>query len=412
MRFTDRFVATLKKPEERKLIWEEGEHGKGTLGLRLSPAGSKSWVYMYLDPRTHRSRMATLGRYPDMSVTQAHEAYIHAVKMVENGQDPGQKIVEAKEEARKAPQVEDLAEEYLERWAKPNKRSWKEDARMLEHDVLPAWRGIKIKEITRRDVIKLLDNIVARGSPIAANRTLAMVRRMFNFAVERALLDFSPVQGIKAPAHERRKDRVLSEKEISVVWNALWNDNPQIGMDEPVRLAILFQLATACRMNESVQLEWEEIEGDWWTLPAIRAKGKHLYRVPLSKTAMRVLERSRDGMGGEIYPFASRRGRQSGDEKPMGETAISHAIRRVLPVLNTDPFTSHDLRRTAATHMAAAGVPRLVISKILNHADHEVTAIYDRHSYDKEKREAMDIWSEKLEKIVDSATQDETTPSV
>jgi hypothetical protein len=150
MRFTDRFVATLKKPEERKIFWEDGDHGKGTLGLRLSPSGTKSWIYMYMDPRTHRSRMATLGRYPEMSVTAAHEAHINSVKMVEQGLDPGKKIVDQKIEERAAPNIEDLAEEYIERWAKPHKKSWQEDARMIQRDVLPAWRGIKVKEITRR----------------------------------------------------------------------------------------------------------------------------------------------------------------------------------------------------------------------------------------------------------------------
>jgi hypothetical protein len=128
--------------------------------------------------------MATLGRYPEMSVTAAHEAHINSVKMVEQGLDPGKKIVDQKIEERAAPNVEDLAEEYMERWAKPHKKSWQEDARMIQHDVLPAWRGIKVKEITRRDVLRLIDGIVSRGSPISANRTLAMIRRMFNFAVE------------------------------------------------------------------------------------------------------------------------------------------------------------------------------------------------------------------------------------
>ena len=88
MRFTDRFVATLRKPDVRKFIWEDGEYGKGTLGLRLSPSGSKAWVYMYLDPRSKKSRMATSGKYPAVTVAQSHEAYAKAVQSVEQGGDP------------------------------------------------------------------------------------------------------------------------------------------------------------------------------------------------------------------------------------------------------------------------------------------------------------------------------------
>lgn len=88
MLFTDRFVATLRKPDVRKFIWEDGEYGKGILGLRPSPSSSKAWVYVYLDPRSKKSRMATSGKYPAVTVAQSHEAYAKAVQSVEQGGDP------------------------------------------------------------------------------------------------------------------------------------------------------------------------------------------------------------------------------------------------------------------------------------------------------------------------------------
>jgi site-specific recombinase XerD len=107
----------------------------------------------------------------------------------------------------------------LEKHAKPNKRSWKEDQRMLYKDVRPSWGKRKAKNITRRNVIQLLDKIKERGSPIVANRTLACVRRMFNFAIKRGLLDSSPCIMIEAPAKENRRDRYLSTAEIKVFWH-------------------------------------------------------------------------------------------------------------------------------------------------------------------------------------------------
>lgn len=397
MKFTDRFVATIPKPETRKVLWEDADYGKGSLGLRISPNGAKTWVYMYQDPRTQKRRMATLGRYPQMGVRDANEAYTKAIDILEAGENPVEKWMDEKEEERSAPTVGAMAEEYMERWAKPNKRSWKEDQRMLNLDVIPAWGEIKVKDITRRDVIRLMDKIMERGSPIAANRTLAMIRRMFNFAVERAVIEYSPIQGVKAPAKEQQKDRALSNDEIYVLWNAMWHNQPPVGMDEPGRMALLFQLSTGCRPQESVALRWGEIKEGWWTLPSIRAKGKVLNRIPLSPIALDILERSRR-RGTKDYVFASEKFFPA-EERPMVKGATAHAIHRELESLQIQPFTPHDLRRTAATHMSELGVSRIVIAKILNHTDQTVTAIYDRHTYDAEKKEALNAWSEKLIRV-------------
>lgn len=233
---------------------------------------------------------------------------------------------------------------------------------------------------------------------------------MFNFAIQRAILDQSPIVGIKPPAIERRKDRVLSADEIRVLWTALWDNNPKIGMNESTRMAILFQLATACRTNESLGLPWSEIDGDWWTIPAERAKNGNPHRVPLTPIAKRVLARAKD-IGGQMYVFPSPRRAEDGSDRPMVDTAATHAISRVIrgkqlgkyylsAQLDMPEFSSHDLRRTAATHMAFIKVPRFVISKILNHVDRQITAIYDRHNYDDEKLEGLTAWSMLLEKII------------
>lgn len=412
MHFTDRFVASIRKPDSRKVVWEEGDYGKGSLGLRLSPSGSKTWVYMYRDPRSGKPRMATLGRYPSMSVAQAHEAFARSIQSVEQGNDPSRTLVESRQEQRLAPTVDSLATEYIERWAKPNKRSWREDERIIQHDVLPVWSGIKAADIKRRDIVILLDKIVARGAPTAANRALALVRKMFNFAVERAILEYSPAAGVKAPSVERRRDRVLTHAEIHTLWHAMWNNCPPVGVDKSLRLAILFQLATACRTNEALGMRWDEVDGNWWTIPASRAKNGNAHRVPLSVISQQILSRAK-ALNGTIFVFPSRRKAVDESEKPMYETTTSHAIARIIspkthadghivsPQLDIPSFSSHDLRRTAATHMGAIKVPRLIISKILNHTDHQVTAIYDRHSYDDEKMEALAAWSHVLEKIAE-----------
>ena len=127
-----------------------------------------------------------------MGLAEAHVKHAEAVRRLERGIDPGTELVAQKEAERKASTVAELVEEYLERWAKPNKRSAFEDERMLRKDVLPFWRARKANEIGRRDVITLLDRLVDRGAPIQANRTRSLLRRMYNFGVRRGIVEANP----------------------------------------------------------------------------------------------------------------------------------------------------------------------------------------------------------------------------
>ena len=149
-----------------------------------------------------------------------------------------------------------LAHLYIERYAKLCKRSWHEDQRILEKDAIPRWRHITAKDITRRDVVALLDDIVDRGSPIAANRTLACVRKMFNYGVERSIFETSPCVAVKAPSKENRRDRVLSEDEIRAFWEGLERTTISI----PIRYALKLQLVTAQRKGEVIAAEWPDFD--------------------------------------------------------------------------------------------------------------------------------------------------------
>lgn len=386
MKLTDRQVKNLKPTKQRYELWE----GRG-FGIRVFPTGKKSWVYMYRFEG--KARRITFGQYPKMGVAQAHIAFSKAKHDLELGIDPGNTMVQANCESRQAPTVERLVDEYLEKWAKPNKRSWQEDQRVLHKDILPAWGKRKAKAITRRDVVLLIDKIVERGSPIIANRTLAIVRRMFNFAIERDILTNTPCLAIKLPSKENRRDRMLSETEIKIFWSQL----DQAGMAELTKLALKLQLVTAQRKGEIVGAEWAEfnLQTAWWEIPAAKAKNSKLHRVPLSELALSILEQIKPFSGDSQWLFPSPTGRSH-----ISGPSIDHAIRRNQEAFkDLEHFTPHDLRRTAASHMTALGIPRLIVSKILNHSENSVTAIYDRHSYDTEKQEALVKWGDYLNQL-------------
>ncbi|MFZ2315999.1 MAG: tyrosine-type recombinase/integrase [Gammaproteobacteria bacterium] len=389
--FTEKFIQAMKPKPERYDVREKSGDG---FAIRVFPSGEKSWVFIY----THesRKRRMTLGSYPALSLADARKRHREALTKLAAGKDPGLLKKHQKIEARLSATIEDLINEYIEKWAKPRKRSWKEDKRMLDKDVKPLWGKRKAKDITKRDIILLLDDIKERGAPIASNRTLACVRRMFNFAIERDIIQSSPCVSVKAVAKENRRDRCLSVNEVKQLWHGL-NDAK---MSELTRLTLKLQLVTAQRKGEIISAEWEEVDltTNWWTIPAHKAKNGYPHRVPLSALAIEILTQVKRLSDGSPWLFPS----PTTSTHIQGES-IAYAVRRSLPKLDgVNPFTPHDIRRAAATHMTAMGISRLVVSKILNHVDNTVTAIYDRHSYDAEKKNALEAWGNKLKQIIDT----------
>ncbi len=386
-KFTDRQIKNLKPKETRYEIWE----GNG-FGLRISPTGTKSWIFVY--HYQNRPRRITFGKYPGMSVGDAHAAYGKAVSDLQKGIDPGDVLVTQGREHRSSLTVKELITEYLEKWAKQRKRSWQEDERMLVKDVLPTLGNYKARDIKKRDIICLLDSVLSRGSPIATNRLFAVVRRMFNFAVERDIIEVTPCYGIKAPTKENQRDRILSAEEIKNFVTKLNNAN----MSELVKLALHLQLITAQRKGEVITAEWEEfdLKNKRWVIPAHKSKNANSHLVPLSDLAIETLSAIKKLSGDSNWLFPS----------PMGSThilptAVDHALRKNIDKFEVSKaFTPHDLRRTAASHMTALGVSRLVVSKILNHVERSVTAIYDRHTYEQEKRQALYIWGDRIGKLL------------
>jgi integrase len=379
--FTAKWVESVKPPEQGQLDYFDTK--PPGIGLRISNSGRKTWFVMYRS--NGRLRRLTLGTYPALCLADARDQATAAKHTVAKGEDPALQ----KQSARIAPTVADLATQYLDRYAKNHKKSWRDDARLLHREVLPDWGRRKAHDITRKDVLALLDGIVERGSPIQANRVLALIRVMFNWAISRDILEHNPCYQVKAPSKENQRDRVLTEEEIRLVWSACEQLDPV--------LAAYFQtrLLTAQRGGEIRAMHWNDIDIDtgWWTIPAHIAKNGLAHRVPLSDAVQQLLQSLRATTGSTAWVFPSPRRA----EKPI--VNVRKPALRLCALSGVD-FIPHDLRRTAASHMTSMGISRLVVSKILNHAEVGVTKVYDRHSYDAEKREALEAWGRKVIALV------------
>jgi integrase len=385
LRLTSRTVESVKPISARRVeYWDDTLPG---FGLRVSERGAKSWVVLYRHDA--RPRRLTIGSYPRLALADARDLARKALREIAEGKDPAAE----KKVANRAETFEMLALEFLERHAKPNNRRWKETKRIINRELLPRWRNRKPGEIRRRDVLAVLDEVVARGAPTMANGVLAVIRKMYNWAISRDLIEFNPCTAIAKPCKVRARDRVLSPAEIASFWSGLdW-----AGISQEVRLALKLQLLTASRIGEALNAEWSDIDWDQsvWTVPAERSKNGLSHRIPLSLPARQVLAELRVLTGQRKWLFPS-----PSKEKPITTNAANRAIARNLSSIGTAKFTPHDLRRTAASGMAQFGISRLVVAKVLNHAETGVTAIYDRYGYDSEKKKALDLWGQKVLEIV------------
>ena len=421
-RFTAAQIKRLKPTSKRAIIFEHGGRG---FGLRIEPSGRKSFFleYRFGEAEERRNRVLTIGKHPTVSLTEARSIASQSLSQIEQDIDPATQKLTKKIVDRNALTLGDLVEEYIEKWAKVKKKeqSWKEDERLLNKDILPVFGRKKAKDIRRRDIVLLLDAIVERGATITANRVLAVTRKMFNFAVGRDIIDASPCVQIPAPSKENRRERYLSEDEIKVFWEKL--DDAK--MSQEIRLALKFLLVTGQRKNEVIGAEWSEfdLKNKWWTIPAEKSKNKLTHRVPLTSTAMEILNALKKSTGQYQFVFASPVGhtKRNPERKagifPILGSAVDRALRnnqtnnlktKQKNIFNLDHFTPHDLRRTTASMMTKSGVDRLVLKKILNHADREVTAIYDIYEDDKEKQVAMRTWDRELKQILTSQKRTES----
>lgn len=388
MKFTDRQIKALKPKKERYEVWED--NGKG-FGVRVSSVGRKSFIFLYRFQGN--SRRMTFGNYPAKSLADAHADHSKARQLLEKGIDPATVEQEEKEESRRSPTIRRLVDEYIEKYAKLRKRSWKEDERILHKDVVSRWGKRKARDITRRDIILLLDEIVERGALIQANRTLAAIRKMYSFAMGRSILDSSPCVAIPAPSKENRRDRVLSDKEIRIFWEKL--DTAK--MEKGTALSLKLQLITAQRKGEIATAEWEDIDLQisWWTIPAEKAKNGFPHRIPLTSLALQILREIKEHSGDSCWLLPSPR-----EGRHIVETSIDHAVRKNADHFGIAHFTPHDLRRTASTQMVSIGVDDKIVDKILNHVDEKLKATYNLYSYDKEKQRALEKWGKRLSSIL------------
>jgi integrase len=397
---TDAFLRAIPPAGVRHEVWDHGNPG---FGIRVGVQGDVSFQYLYRI--AGRPRRYTVGKFPAMGLHAAREAYHRAAIAVSKGHDPAAERAQASKAEREAITVQALCESYIERYAKQQKRTWREDEQKLKREVIPRLGKALARDVTRKEIVSLLDAKMDAGSPVAANRLLAVLSKMFGWAVERGELDISPCNGVKKPAKEKSRERVLQHPEIFPLWHAL-DSGRGIGMYPVTRRALQVMLLTGQRKGEVLRMRWEHLErtneGWVWTIPAANAKNGKAHRVPVVSEVMDLLESLRPtetGRKGESSPWCFPSPKKP--DQHISLTGPDHALRdesqrAESPLHGIAQFTPHDFRRTVATGLSVLGYTRLIVQKVLNHTDTSVTSVYDRYGYDKEKRQSLTKWTEML----------------
>ena len=266
---------------------------------------------------------------------------------------------------------------------------------------MPRWKDRPIRDVSRRDITALVEGIAARGAPVTANRVIALLSRMFRFALDEDLISASPAVRIPRLTNEqaRRRERVLTDEELRRFWTACE------ALTDEMAAFYKLRLLTAQRGGEVASMRWTDVdlETGCWTIPSAVTKNKPMHRVPLNESALAILTTLRAAVDERLrQPYPDETPREApvyALQNARGKRQQAEAARSFEIV----DFRAHDLRRTAATNMAATGVPSEHVSRVLNHAEGgpKATHVYNRYAYDSEKRAALDTWASTLMKILE-----------
>ena len=368
-------------PSSSELVyWDDGVPG---FGLKITPRGRKVFIVLYRSKDgLKRLRKYTIGTYGETTLAIARITALKVLADRNEGKDPARE----KRDFRKkvvTDTVEDVVKEYRSRHIDALRSAY-EINRIIDVEILSRWRTKSIHEISRRDILSGLDEIVARGSPAAANYTFTVMRAMFNWAIGRGILEKSPCTGLSKPTPVKSRNRILSDDELrEIIFAARRTSKPYGAIVE--LLALLGQ-----RRSEVAEMTWSEVNlgKKLWTIPLERAKNSRAHFVHLAPRAIEIIH-VQPKTNGLVFPTPT--------GKPFMEFSIMKS--RLNKESGVSDWVLHDLRRTVVSGMASLGIAPHVADKVLNHQSGTISgvaAVYQRHEFLVERKAAMYLWEEHI----------------
>lgn len=378
-KLTKRFIESIELPQKGELlVWDVELKG---FGVRIFPTGRRTYFVQYRNGFNH-TRRKKIGIHGAITAELARDEAKKLLGDVAKGEDPSKNFQMAKQK----PTFARLANEYLEVYAKTNKRlkSYKEDQRMLDQIILKHFGTKKVEEISSRD-IQLLHHEL-RKTPYIANRVRSLLSKMFNLAIGWQWTITNPVEGV-TKYQEQKRDRWLNDEELQRLWDIL-----EKYYNQSVANAIRLLLLTGSRRNEVLKATWDQfnLEKGVWTKPAHTTKQNKMEHLPLSSSAICLLK-SMKKEASTNYLFPGKiQGESLQDIKKSWKTIRNKAG---LPDVRL-----HDLRHTHASHLVSSGLSLSIVGKLLGHTQASTTQRY-AHLADEPLRQATELFGNKVTKL-------------
>jgi integrase len=401
-KLTTRFVASVK-PAASGERDEYRDTEVRAFALRVTDRGKKSYIMDLRWPGSTAPAKRTIGDAGIMPLADARAIGREWLELVEKGIDPEavKKQREAAEARDRAITFEAVAEDYI-REGLADKRRGPKDAQEIRRELISRWRRRPVTQITRDDVLELVEAIKARGKFAMAHLILSHAKRLWRWAIhqpsKRYGITINPTREISpkiAIGKKAQRDRVLSDAELAMVWRALSQ------MGDPAARCLQLIMLTGARREEAARLSWKEVDLDerLITLPAARFKSGVKFAIPLADDGIALLRRLERGDHGD-FVFSN----DDGKTAVNGWSSFMEKLRSLVAAeAGHEPeqsWSPHDLRRTVRTNLSRLRVPREIAELAIGHVKVGLVARYDLWEAMDERREAFDKWAELLRTII------------
>ena len=335
------------------------------LSMLVTSNGAKSFYFRKcIGGRSERIR---IGGFPEVTIEQARKAAARYAGVVVDGINPA----EARRKLRGTSTLREAFDSFLDKHAKARKRTWAADEWQFKK-YLDHWANRKLFDVKNADVRALHRKLGESSGPYTANRILALVRKLFNFAAEEGFDKPNPAIGI-TPFPEQERDRFLSAEELPRLFTALEEEPNELFRD-----FILVLLFTGARRGNVQAMAWADVDlgRGLWLVSAATSKNKAAMAIVLSPEAVAILVARKEQANGSRFVFPQSRYdrahcRTEGTLEGAAPTAAA-----------IEDLRMHDLRRTLGSWQAMTGASLPVIGKSLGHKNQATTAIYARLTMD------------------------------
>lgn len=381
------------KPDKRVTLTD---HEVSGLSVRIYPSGNKAFYFRY---RWNESVIDyKIGDYPDTSLSKARDKARKKKSQVQEGFNPMAER-KARKQAPDVVTIRDLIEDFKRDYLPKKKASTRSSYKSRINKIEKKFGSKSIEELTRRDVKRWLKKI-AKKQPVNANRLQAIFSKIYSYAVKEDYTNNHPIKGLdKIGGKEEQRQLNYTHDDIRSLWNAFESQR------EPMQSVLKILLLTGQRLGETSRMKWKDIDrhNALWVIPKSETKGDETHIVPLTETAIDLLENVHQLTGKQDYVFASPKKQNS---------ALAHfgnVTERIRKLSGIEGFKIHDLRHIVITGMISIGVDMVHVGKAVSHKglakEYAITNRYSHYEFLDEKRKALQRWNFHLNEILEGESE-------